>query len=70
MSLYADILRSEWADEHNDIRQDGDTWTVCPSVLSSVDEEIPGIPTKAMALAIARAIKYAYDRGVDSQGYS
>ena len=54
MSLFADILRGEWINEDEAVRQDGDTWTVCIWVC---DEEIPGFPSKEMALAVCRALR-------------
>jgi len=67
MSLYADILRGEYADD-DDVRQDGETWTVCCWLIEP--ETIPGFPSKEMAMAVLRAISHAYDRGAEISGYS
>lgn len=62
MSLYTDILRGEWTFDEDDVRQDGDTWTVC---CWEIDAEIPGFPSKEMALAVVRAIRNAWEHGED-----
>jgi hypothetical protein len=67
MSLYADILRGEYAPD-NDLRQDGETWTVTSWLLEG--EEIPGFTDKEMALAVARALRFAYEAGLANAQYS
>lgn len=67
MSLWADILRHENAYD-DDIRQDGDTWTVIAWELD--EEEIPGFPNKEIALAVVRAIRQGYQKGSDAASYS
>ena len=67
MSLYANILRAQY-DGDDDIRKDGDTWTVCCWEMDT--EEIPGIPSEEMARAIVRAIRCGFGKGVDLASYS
>jgi hypothetical protein len=62
MSLYADILRGEYVSETEDLRQDGETWTVVSWLLEG--DEIPGFADKEMALAVARGLRYAYSSGL------
>jgi hypothetical protein len=68
MSLYADILRGEWIDEDDAVRQDGESWTVCSWVIEP--DVIPGFPSQEMALSVARAIRHAYFEGVAAAQYS
>lgn len=67
MSLYADILYSE-AISDDDLRQDGNTWTITESYY--LDEEIPGFADKELALAVVRALRCAYTKGAEVGGYS
>lgn len=62
MSLYADILVGEACDDA-DVRLDGDTWTISMGGWP-ITADIPGFPTKEMALAVVRAINQAHERGV------
>ncbi len=65
MSLYADIISGEWTSD-DDVRKDGDTWTVC---VWHVEAEIPGFASQEMAMAVVRAIREAYRFGADANGY-
>ncbi len=68
MSLYVDICCNTHAgDDDLEFDADTQTWTVLEA--RGVDA-IPGLPSKDLALAIARAIYAAWCDGADSVGYS
>jgi hypothetical protein len=67
MSLYADILSLERAFD-DDIRQDGDTWSVVCWELDG--EHITGLSSMELALVIVRAIRAGYGKGLDAASYS
>ena len=68
MSLYNDICRNTHASD-DDLEFDADTqtWTVLEAWGA---DAIPGLPSKDLALAIARAIYAAYCSGSDGINYS
>lgn len=69
MSLYADILRAEHADDDDLAVDDGvGTWTVTAWELDG--QHIPGVPNKELALAIVRAIRFGYGKGLATASYS
>lgn len=67
MSLYSDICFGVYADDDIEYSVADNTWTV--KALLGV-EDISGIPSKEMALVIARAIRDAYRCGGDNAQYS
>ena len=68
MSLYADICRDSYASD-DDIEFDAvtQTWTVRKALGV---EAIPGLPSKELALAIARAIYATWNAGGVAASYS
>lgn len=68
MSLYNDICRNTYVSD-DDVEFDASTqtWTVLAEW--GVDA-IPGLPSKELALAIARAIYAAWCQGSSSASYS
>ncbi len=68
MSLYADICRNIYAgDDDLEFDADTQTWTVLEAWGA---DAIPGLPSKDLALAIARAIYAAWCEGSTSVDYS
>ena len=69
MSLFSDILTDEYAgDDEIAFDETAQTWTVMAWELDG--EHSPGIPDKELALAIIRAIRAGFSKGVDAAGYS
>ena len=69
MSLYDDICRDTYAvDEEIEFDPASDTWTVPPQW--GLDAPLTGVPSREMALAIARALYASYNDGIAAAGYS